>query len=241
MNTITISENVREKLMNNKSIAKIDFAENGEITADVKADMENRYNSYIKALNLTATYLEKYSIGYFTSAKKSNITTLANQCADTAKKLCIDITEEQSYYIAKMLCNIAHTFKASLGNNKHFTADFTAKGIKRPFEKALQEALTITYIDAKKDRAEHLNNKAIEKQVKECTKAAEKGRTKALENQLAKLKTMVSPDDFTTLEKHIRACYVEVIPADGEKPIDVPKGTISTDITPTTEKTEKTA
>lgn len=241
MNANTINDNVRTKLFANKPVARIDFADNGEITADIKAEMDNRYNQYIKALNLTAIYLEKYAVNYFTGAKKNSVVTLANQCATTAKTLCIDVSENESFYIAKMLCNIVHGFKATSNVAKHFTADFNGKAIKRPFERALAEALVTTYIDAKNDRAEYLNDKAIEKQVKECMKAAEKSRSKALENQLAKLKTMTTAEHFATLEAHIRACYVEIIPADSEKPIDVPNGTISTDVTPTTEKTEKTA
>ena len=237
MNTNTINDNVRAKLFANKPIARIDFADNGEITADIKAEMDNRYNQYVKALNLAAFYLEKYAENYFTSAKKNNIATLANQCATTAKTLCIDVSEEQSFYVAKMLCNIVHSFKATSNDTKHFTADFNGKAIKRPFEKALAEALVTTYIDTKNKRSVYLNDKAIEKQVKECVKAAEKSRTKALENQLAKLKTMTTAEHFATLEKHIRSHYVEIIPVDSEKPIDVPNGTVSTDITPTNEKT----
>ena len=126
-----------------------------------------------------------------------------------------------------MLCNIVHSFKATSNVAKHFTADFNGKAIKRPFEKALAEALVTTYMNAKNDRIEHLNDKAIEKQVKECIKAAEKSRTKALENQLAKLKTMTTAEHFATLEKHIRSHYVEIILPDSEKPLD----------TVTTEKT----
>lgn len=244
-----IRANILATLNANKSVTTACFYPNGEITSDIRSNALNRMSEYKKALAELANALKTYALAYYSADIKANkngktysnvsnstvnrLVTLARECS---RHLFItDLSDEKALYTAKVLCTFANTLKKDADNSKIFTADFTAKGIKRPFEKALCEALNHDYTTNVSSRENYLVEKAVEKQVKECIRCAEKGRTKALENQLLKLKSLVPAERFNELEKDIRSKVVEVITPASETGID------TSSVTEYTETEKKTA
>lgn len=241
-----ILANILTTLNANKSIATACFYPLGEITSDIRSNALNRMSEYKKALAELANALKTYALAYYNADIKVNkngktytnvsnstvnrLVTLIRECAN--KIFITDLSDEKALYTAKVLCTFANTLKDA-GSSKVFTADFTAKGIKRPFEKALCEALNHDYSANITARENYLAEKAVEKQVKECVRCAEKGRTKALENQLLKLKNLVSAERFNELEKDIRSKIVEVITPTSET------GVNTSSVTEYTKQTEQ--
>lgn len=234
-----ILANILATLNTNKAITTACFYPNGEITSDIRSNALNRMTEYKKSLAELANGLRVYALSYynadikatkngrtFTNVSNSTVTHLISSVRECAKHLFItDLSDEKALYAAKVLCTFANTLKKDTDNSKVFTADFTSKGIKRAFEKALCEALNHDYATNITTRENYLAEKAIEKQVKECVKCAEKGRTKALENQLLKLKSLVTAERFNELEKNIRSKIVEVITPTSETGIDTSSAT----------------
>lgn len=243
--TMSIKENVLNRIENNKAITATAFLPDGNNTADEKAEASNRMSNYNKMLALTAEHLKTYALAYFSATysnkgvasvpNKSTIDSLVNDVIELARILYItDLDRNTALYIAKCMCNVVHSFKAVDNNTKVFTADFSAKGIKRPFERALNDGLFGDYAYNIKARENAVHEREIEKLVKKCIDLAEHGKSKALNNHLDKLSHMVNAERFETLKLSIMVHFVEIVPPTGETPVLVPDS-------PVTIEEEKTA
>ena len=222
----TIAENIINALNANKSITMSLFYPNGDITSDIKLDVKNKMNNYNKSLSMLAIHLKQYALAYFANGEKlptkSTLNALKIDVKECAKHLLVlDMSDDKVFYCIKVLCNLANSFKKTDENgSKSFTADFTAKGIKRPFEKALAEALNHDYTENVNARENFQTETAINKVVKEAKKAAIHGRSKAMNNHLNKLAEMVSAERYAVLETEIKAEFVEVVKPTSETPLE---------------------
>lgn len=222
----TIAENIMNALNANKSISMSLFYPDGEITSENKLEAKNHMNSYNKALSLLAVHLKQYAVAYFTNGEKfptkTTLNVLKSDVKECARHLYIlELSDNKALYCVKVMCNLANTFKKTdESGSKSFTADFTAKGIKRPFEKALAEALNHDYAENVNNRENFQTENAINKVIKEAKKAAMHGRSKAMINHLNKLAEMVSAERFASLETEIKAAFVEVVKPTSEAPLE---------------------
>lgn len=217
-------------IANNERISASHFLPVGNNSKDETKKASEWFSSYKSHFIDSVPLFEKYFNAYY-SGNKSTVTSIENKLVETLHKpfhlLGIDLSTPCLQYIIKQVNACLHSIKSvtDIDNVKHtaFTVGrLTDSRIRSTVEKALYNVITNgEYIDTTAYINNIYHNKDIASLVKKCEKLAENGKTKALNNHLDKLKTLVNDNTvYTTLEKDINSKLVVIEKPTSEKPLE---------------------
>lgn len=217
-------------IANNERISASHFLPIGENSKGETKKASEWFTSYKSHFIDSVPLFEKYFNAYY-SGNKSNATTYENKLVETLYKpyhlLGIELSTPCLQYIIKQVNACLHGIKSitDVDNVKHtaFTIGrLTDSRIRSAIEKALYNIITNgEYVDTTAYINNIYHNKDIASLVKKCEKLAINGKTKALNNHLDKLKTLVNDSTvYNALESDINSKLVIVEKPSSEKTLE---------------------